>query len=84
MLIANIWSPETVCHGPHNHPKISSLTQVENFHTQINEVNRSTGREYHLEENQYIINNVFNLKVYMIFKKTLHISFRYLRRLSDK
>lgn len=65
MLITNISSPKTVCHGRHNHPRISSWTQVENCHTQINAVSHNTDREYPLEKKkkQTIIFKLSTFKV---------------------
>lgn len=50
----------TVCHGPHNHPRINSSTRVENSHTQINVISHSIDHEYHLKIKKII---VYNMKI---------------------
>jgi len=57
MPITDISSPETVCHGQHNHPKISNWTQEENCHTQISAVDHSIDREYLLENKKHLTLN---------------------------
>lgn len=57
MPITDISFPETVCHGRHNHPKISNWTQEENYHTQIGAVDHSTDREYLLEKKKHLTLN---------------------------